>query len=398
MHPLDFAWSSRRHVRRFITALVVMSSMWAGQTLAAGPVYCAAATTVGGVNFTPVSPPHAMRVIQSVSPYQSHWLSPGFQVARENFQSRVFCFGDGLGTTHVPIFLKINPTAAYIEALKENGLDVRVQSNSEAKSEEIMLLRDGVQPGVGRMVPLERFRAVDYQRNSGRPFEASGDYRVVVPWISLDVDFVVMNPEKKNENSIQTLLTPYGSGLSLKIMAAGHEGTAMEVLPIQNRTQYQFGTCAPPIIKIDRTGTNRADIDFGFVPLDELKKGMATQYEQRFQIELVQPTRNRSCAGIGDRKPKLRFTSAGFYRNGMFEGDAANAAYPGNSVVAIQLSDGTNAIFGANHGDINPGSFIPFYGSTLTKSFTAAVRYKTGANADRVGPFLIPVTLEAFYH
>ncbi|NYE21991.1 hypothetical protein [Pigmentiphaga litoralis] len=326
-------------------------------------------------------------------PAASQWLTPGTDVIVDYIADRVVCFQTVNKTT--PIFLKVVPTQAYLDALKANGLDLRIDSTHAS---EIMLLRDRVAANVGLLRPMRDFyasqvdRPVDYER-PWRPLGAV--YEKSVPWVEIFMTFVVTDTVTNRSNAQRALMTPDPTQLSIQILDRDDEAGAMIIQP-QPSTAVAFPICAPPIIRIDRSGTDSADIHFGKVPLDALKQESNAVFEESFSIELRHAAHLAECS-VGTRQPKMRFIAAGRFLNGRFEGELSNAAYPGNAMVGVELREGAAVVRGANRGETDPATFLVFDGSRSTRTFTARLRH-TVWSTDRIGPFLIPVTLDAFYH
>ncbi|GGX02035.1 hypothetical protein GCM10007242_03750 [Pigmentiphaga litoralis] len=228
--------------------------------------------------------PAMMKSIDRVNSSQWYALTPGFTIATQSWANRVLCFEANAGAA--PIYLKVVPSESYLNALKTNGLDLRIRSTIEAPSDELMLIRDGVTPVQGRLLELKNFRSVQwsdptfpfYWSPHSRP-ETSGH----VPWLNIQLDFVVADSTRADSDARRTIVIPRGSDIALKVMALGHEATGLELFPLANSSEMTFGVCAPPVILVNDMSTSVATIDMGVVPLDLLKQ------EQRVEQPFPSP-------------------------------------------------------------------------------------------------------------
>lgn len=393
-----------KRVKFTCLALALILCGTAGQAIAAGPVKCVFIKErqfPEGLRFD-ISPPTTRSFSRSrnPSPVDHQWVTPGFELSLDSLEGRVMCYETAGVSSKTQIVLKIIPTAEYLQALKEDGLDVAIWGEGQVTVDEIGLLRDHVAPGIGRTVALPGVRSVMHPPPSHSIFAPRAEsLEQDFPALNLKMQVRVVDMAKGNPPKLSARHPP-PTGLVFKIMAADQENGA-EILTSLNYTKlHEFSTCPPPTIQVANTMQDRAIIDFGVVALKELKSGIGAPHARPFMIELVEPRPALFChlARLGKRIPKLRFTSEGHYRNGMFEGPQDDASHPGNSAVAIQLSDGSSPVRGGNRGDADASAFLPFPKANLKRTFVATLKYKPGAAVDRPGPFLIPVTLEAFYH
>ena len=366
--------------------------------MAQAPVRCAQVTSGSGgativdKSFGPIPIPNRL-----VTPGSVPFLTPSMSVASEWTPTiGVMCFGSNT-TPKQQVRLHVRPSQEFIDELKARNLDVRVQSWFEGQSDEIVVMRDRVTAAVGRTVPLQNIYSVQWNYFADQPrypFKPGETAPTVAPSMVIRLDYMVADVSRPVDGTI-----PSGKGLSIKILATGHESTALEIRPFEGNTNIRVGTCPAPAIRVDRPGSGTsAHVDFGYVSLDDLTMQGEAARAETFSVEFIPSAlMSGDCARLASRSvPSLRFTSAGFYRNGMFEGDPNDAAYPGNRVVAVQLSNGAQAVQGANFGDPSTRGYLTFEERT-PRRFTATLKRKPGAT-NQPGRFLIPVTLEAFYY
>ena len=318
------------------------------------------------------------------------WITPGLALVTDTWADRVLCFSS---KEQRAIVLKIVPTAAYLDALKENGLDLKIASTQRKPSEDLMLLRDNVVAGVGKTVSLQGFTTMKWNGSVNIKLSLS-QLENDVPWIVLDMSFVVTGPGP-TASSKRTLTTPHPSGLSIKIMPAGYEAGALVITPL-NSSSYTFLQCPTPAIHVNGSNATETNIDFGPVSLDRLTRGETSAFTRSFSVQVVSPANSGDCS-VSNRTPKMRFVAAGKYQHDMFEGDVDLNRYPGNSSVAIQVQRGSELVKGSNRGDPYSSTYITLDQATASQSFTATVRRKQDGE-DRAGPFLVPINLEAYYY
>lgn len=320
----------------------------------------------------------------------TQWMTPGLTAVQDEWTSRVICFSS---KERRAIVLKIVPTATYLESLQANGLDLRIASVNEKPSEDVMLLRDRVVAGVGKTVSLQGYTTTPWAGSVNMKVTDS-NLADVAPWFVLRMSFVVSG-SGSTAGTKRTLSTPDPSGLSIKVMPAGYEAGALVLTPLASST-LAFFQCPAPEIRVNGSTAKDTNIDFGNVSLDRLTGGDTTPFTRSFSVAVV-PAPNSSGCSVGNRGPKMRFVAANTYQYGMFEGDVDLSRYPGNSVVGIELLQGSTLVKGSYRGDPSTSTLITLDRTGASQSFTATVKRKQNAE-DRAGPFLIPVNLEAYYN
>lgn len=334
---------------------------------------------------------------KSVNAARNVWLAPGLEIAAHYVGHRTLC-SHADGAQPQPLFLKVTPTQTYLDKLRDNGLDLSLKIEWAGNERQVLLRRDAVAPGTGRTIALGNLRSLQWA-NPSMPYMVNMNELETVPWFNIDMSFVYVDTNKKNGDSRVTFDLPSGDGIKVQILALGSESTALNVAAVVTPGQMVFGTCQAPAITINDNTAPQVTVDFGAIALDMLKQYAGVSRPKEFSIQLKVPALNdSSCrSSAANKGPRVRFVAAGRFQNGLFEGSADDPAYPGNSSVGIEISDRNGPITGANPGEINSQAFVPVTGSDLRRNFTATVRQKPGG-VQNLGPFLIPVTVEAFYN
>ncbi|RYG55021.1 MAG: hypothetical protein EON56_06310, partial [Alphaproteobacteria bacterium] len=258
-----------RAVTALAFALAVVGMSFASSSSAQSPIRCGSVTS-GTNRATLVTDPYKPVSFQNrtMANDNAEWITPNLKVAFEStFMLSVMCFGNA---PKQQVMLQVIPSQQYLDELKALNLDVRVYSRFDGPSSEIMVRRDQVSSTIGRAVPLEGVRSVSWTPfavNAEYPFKDGENKNTVSPELTLTLEYVVADIAKRASGKL-----PSGRNLLIKVMAAGHESTGLEIRPIESDAHFNVGTCPAPALRVNRAGDAAvAVVDFGNVPLDDLK-------------------------------------------------------------------------------------------------------------------------------
>jgi hypothetical protein len=365
---------------------------------AASPVWCDYVLDTGFRSYIALNEKPLFRQKTSVGSAEGMWLSPGLQVVHDSTTNRILCWHQKGTSSGQQLYFKVTPTQAYLDALQAHGLDARVAIRWAGGAEELMLRRDAVPPDTGRAVELKGLQSL--------PWSHKGLYAIPeprsmeeVPNFTVDMQFLYVDPGKRSAGSRMHFEIPDSWDIMVEILALSNTLDTLKYRGVRGPRTFGVGVCPAPTVTINDSAAHQVDIDFGAVALDMLMQYGGNFAPKEFSVEFKPPAAiDASCkSSAANKGPRVRFVAAGRFRNGMFEGNPNDTAYPGNSSVAIQLRDQNGPVVGANPGDIDPRAFVPVTGSDRRRHFTATVKEKPGG-ARGFGPFLIPVTVEAFYN
>ena len=334
---------------------------------------------------------------------RTQWLTLGTEIAHYKGTNRIFCAHNN-GDARPDVYLQTLPSQQYLEWLRRNGVDARLRAiTPDGSTEDIMLLRDSVSPTAGRAVRLGSYKAVPWANatTTSTYYIPQGiEPSQAVPSVTVELTYLFVDPSKQPANSRIRLDLPKSDGLSIRIGGPDNSPTGLALAHDIEPRSFSFGTCAAPTITINHTGSAQADVNFGTVPFDILRQRAEFIRPQEFSIQFKTPVETLSeCKGASyaSKRPHLRFVAAHRFENGMFEGDLNDNAYPGNRSVAVELTGASGRILGANRGDISTNTFVPVSTGDLSSVFSATLKPRANVTPS-AGPFLIPVTVEAFYH